>query len=259
MTDGGESMQPSPRPAILFLKFPATMLQISPNASEMSGPTLSISTPSIFDAMRAAASCWQRTLITPQSIPARPTIAVTFRRADGSVVDEVNWDASMVSNTSRVASSSTGRQSLWMSSAAGIRFLVFTIASQNRGLVRSQAGSITSPVNGTSARKRRGFSARQRLNDAQRASGQRLLIISKQIFRRIRPVAADYQFTRNLEVFRSRSFVPERILHSLGGRPHWADWSKWFRKIYAPSDSCRRRKPRQRRNCRAQTSSAQLR
>jgi hypothetical protein len=74
---GGESIQPSAKPAILFLKLPATMLQTSPSASATSGPTLSSATPSIFEVMSAADFSLQRTLSTPHSCPANPTMAVT--------------------------------------------------------------------------------------------------------------------------------------------------------------------------------------
>jgi len=74
--------EPSPMPEILFLKLPATMLQISPSASDISSPTLSGSMPSILEAMSTADFPSQRTLSTPHNCPANPTMEVMFK--DGS-------------------------------------------------------------------------------------------------------------------------------------------------------------------------------
>src|SRR5208282_3410750 len=120
-------MHPSDNPAILFLKLPATILQISPNASHTSGPIWSGSSPSIFEAMMALDFALHLMLITPQSCPASPTIAVTSRGSwEGA--DAVSWQPNMSSNTSRTAISSTASQHSWtLDFSPSTSFGVFTL------------------------------------------------------------------------------------------------------------------------------------
>jgi len=92
-------------PVSLFLKFPATILQISPKASKASSVVSSGSMPNIREAIRFAAFDEHRKIQTPRSLPARPTIAV-----NSEVVTWVPGGAtvaslfSMAEKTSHVAS-----------------------------------------------------------------------------------------------------------------------------------------------------------
>src|SRR5258708_34017314 len=110
MTVGGESMQPSARPAILFLKLPATILQTSPSASATSGPTLSTGRPSILDVMSAAALPSQRTPSTPHNWPASPTMAVTFLGLSSPAAAGGNLHHNIGSKNSRLPGLSSGVQ-----------------------------------------------------------------------------------------------------------------------------------------------------
>jgi len=75
-------MHSASRP-IFALKCPATMLQISPTASQSCVDASSAGTPSICDAIRVAVPLAQRKVKLARNAPAIPTVPVTFAPAGG--------------------------------------------------------------------------------------------------------------------------------------------------------------------------------
>lgn len=119
-------MQCSVIPGNLFLKLPATILQISPKASKVSSVVSGRSIPNIFEAIKFAALDEQRKTQTPRSLPARPTIAVNSQVATSvcggadvamllSIAEKTSHAASRNSSGqfSRVRSSCSGTATCW--------------------------------------------------------------------------------------------------------------------------------------------------
>src|SRR5580692_10477977 len=108
MTVGTDNMHLSAIPVSLFLKLPATMLLISPTASNICLSPGGIFAPSMRDAIDAADLAVHRRLTRPQSWPASPTMAMSSPDDDSESPLLCSLQFNMSSNTSRAANSSNG-------------------------------------------------------------------------------------------------------------------------------------------------------
>src|SRR5208282_5217094 len=139
-TVGTDTRQASASPGILDLKFPATMLAISPRASTTNSSCKSRGVPAMRDPIRQADTAWQRTRKDPSSAPLKPTRAVKSGAGGSSSTSQTAGEAgspSMVSKTSRVAVSSSRNHT----ASAGSGVAGRTAASVLRACDPDEAGT----------------------------------------------------------------------------------------------------------------------